>query len=394
MNMNDKIPKIAIISIHHCESSLCLAKYLAKKGCKIDYYFLAGWYHSVDHSSAFEYDKANRFWGIHRLQKKEAPEIYEYMEGLPVRMYLMRIFHLILYPRINKILLWFQLMQIKLKKYDAINIIGQSSWVSFIHDMLKNENLIHSFHEIGNHDGQLIPLDIVKKAILDNNKVILHSINTYNRYCSLQGVDVKRTIMVHFGKFETYKMYQRDVKIKLPFDRTKPIFLFFGFFQPYKGLDILVEALNLLHDISERFNVVVAGSGESPSLDYFRRKKNCYLINKMLENGELVQLIRMSNIVVLPYKSASQTGIIPTCMQFGKPVIATSVGAFTETVQNGYNGLLVEANNPKAFSDAMREFLSDSSLRQSLSYGASQFGVNDCYDWNNIAKQTLDFYLT
>ena len=392
--MNDMIPRIAIISIHHCESSLCLAKYLAKNGCKIDYYYLAGWYHSVDHSSAFEYDRANRSWGIHRLQKKEIPEIYEYMEDLPVRMYLMRIFHLMLYPRINKILLWFQLMQIKSKRYDAINVIGQSSWVAFIHDMLKNENLIHSFHEIGNHDGVLNPLDIVNKAIKDKNKVVLHSLNIYNRYCSLEGVETQRTIMIPFGKFETYKLYQKDVNTNLLFDTSKPYFLFFGFFQPYKGLDVLAESLKILDDISDSFNVVLAGSGDDPSLDSFRRQKNCYLINRLIENDELVALIKGSLAILLPYKSASQTGIIPTCANYNKPFIATAVGAFKEIVQDEVNGLLIEPNNPKAFAEGMRRLIFDKQLQQKLSFGVSQFGVNDKYDWNLIAEKTLEFYLS
>lgn len=386
--------KIAIISIYHCESSLCLAKYLAKLGCKVDYYYLAGWYHSINHSSGFEYDNASRLIGNHKLTKSECPEIYEYMEGLPVRLYIMRIFHAEMFPLLNKIILWFLLLQIKLRKYDAINVVGQFSRVSFIHDQLKNENLIHTFHEIGNHDGELKPFGIVKKVITDKSKVILHSNNTYHRYCTIPGADIELTKTIPFGKFETYKVYQRNVNLHLPFDRNKPYFLFYGFIQSYKGLDILAESLKFLEDISDRFNVVIAGCGNDPSLDFFRRQKNCYVINRLLSNDEMLQLIRDSVAILLPYKSASQTGIIPTCTLYGKSFIATSVGAFTEMIKNKYNGLLVEPNNPQAFSNAMREFLSDSSLRQSLSYGASQFGVNDRYDWNNIAKQTLDFYLS
>lgn len=383
--------RIAIISFFHAESSLCLAKYLAKTGCSVDYYFVAGLYHTVDYTPGFEYVRASHILGNHRLKKEEVPEMYGYFEGLPVQMFLTRILHHDMYPRFNDFLIRILFKQIRRKNYDAINVVGQYSKVEIAHEVFKDCNLIHSFHELGNHSGPLKPLPIVEKAIRDKSKVILHSKVAYERFMSLVGADEQNTKVIPFGKFETCLLYTKDVKIELPFDEEKPILLFYGYIVPYKGLDILYKSLLLLKDIEDDFNVVVAGSGTDECLKNMEKLPNCHVINKYLSNDEMMQLIKLSSLILLPYRTASQSGIIPTCSLYGKPYLATRVGAFAEMIEDGRNGILVEPNNPTAFANGIRSILESQDLKCALDEGAKNYGINDAFDWNTIAAQTLDF---
>ena len=77
---------------------------------------------------------------------------------------------------------------------------------------------------------------------------------------------------------------------------------------------------------------------------------------------------------------------------FGNPIISTSVGALSETIKNGVNGLLVNPDSPNEFANAMKRLVTDKDLYDRLSQGALLFGHGDEYDWNNIVKKTLDFY--
>ena len=63
-----------------------------------------------------------------------------------------------------------------------------------------------------------------------------------------------------------------------------------------------------------------------------------------------------------------------------------------EYITDGKNGLLVNADDDVAFSNAMRKVVLNTDLLNSLKTGALCFGENDRYDWNNIAKKTLAFY--
>ena len=197
---------------------------------------------------------------------------------------------------------------------------------------------------------------------------------------------------IPIGKLETLLLYRKKVNLKLHLNLSRTTFLFYGFIVPYKGLDLLKEAIENLQDYETEYNLIIAGGGYDPTISFFESKKNCQVINRFLTNEEMMYLNEVSSAIVMPYKSASQSGIILTSFMLGKPIIATKVGALVETITDHYNGLLVEPNNPIFFSNAMRKLICDKSLLKNLHIGAKHFGQNDEYDWNNIALKTLDFY--
>lgn len=384
--------RIAIISFFHPESSVCLAKYLADEGCKVDYYYIATFVNDQKGVSGFEYSKAKRILGNHKLSYEESPEIYDYFDNGNVKVYLTRILHYSRFPKIDKILMYIFMTQIKMKGYDVINIVGQYSYIEIAHKVFKNSNLVHTFHEIGNHTGKLSVIPIVKKAVDGKSKIIMHSKAMYDRLCEYLPVDEKLITTIPFGKFETYKCYDRNVSYPVPFKNDKPILLFVGFLEKYKGLDTLKDAFLLLGDYLDRFNLLIAGNGNDETLDFFKEQKNTYVVNRFLPNDEMIFYIKKSSVILLPYKSASQTGIIPTCSVFGKPYIATKVGAFPEMVAHGVNGLLVEKESPNEFAEAVKSLLDDPQLLQTLSENSYVIGSDNKYDWKNIAKKTIAFF--
>ena len=74
---------------------------------------------------------------------------------------------------------------------------------------------------------------------------------------------------------------------------------------------------------------------------------------------------------------------------FGNPIIATKVGALTESVKDGENGILVKPGDAVAFANAMQSLINDKNLMSKLKRGAEMYGNGDEYDWHTIAKQTL-----
>ena len=384
--------KIAILAFHFSETTLCLAKYLAKNGVIVDYYLVEGKNQLKNgRTEAFEF-LPQKLWRINRLDSTEMPELASYMEKLPVHIHVLGIDTSRRFLGFHKWFLCYFYGRIRKKNYDAINIVGQSNLVFDCHKALKGQNLIHTFHEIGSHQDGVSSSLAVDISVKDHSKVILHSQSTYRRYVSLSGVDNKNVYVVPFGKFETAILYVKNISIVTGLPTHRPTFLFFGALKPYKGLDVLALAMKLLVNRHHQFNLIVAGSGKDESLPYFKTLSNCFVLNKYLSNNEMMNLIKMSDILLLPYRTASQTGIIPTCALYSKPVIATAVGAFPEMVRNGGNGLLVEPNDAKVFADAMLRCIDNPNLLDSLSKGMSLFGNGDSFDWNEIAQRTQSVY--
>lgn len=365
---------------------------MAKQGVEIDYYLKTNLLHEKGTYSGFEYKYSTKTPGISRLKNDSIKEIYEYTKGLPINFYVLHIISdLPKYDFINKCILKKSMTYIKKKGYDAVNIVGQYPLVEYMHNCLKGVNLIHTFHEIGSHQNGQESTPVIDAAIRDASKVIIHSQSTAARFLSLPKADAKLVSVIPFGKFETNILYERDVPVSVPLDLRKPTFLFYGYIQPYKGLDLLSEAHKELYQYHDRFNLIIAGNGKDDNISYFQNQKNCHVINRFLSNDEMMKLNRLADVIVLPYHTASQSGIVPTSFLYNKPIIATAVGAFVETITDNQNGLLVERDNPKAFANAMKSLIDDSSLIDKLSEGTKKYGDGDSYDWNNIAKRTIEF---
>lgn len=131
--------------------------------------------------------------------------------------------------------------------------------------------------------------------------------------------------------------------------REKFSVLFFGRILKYKGLEYLVEAFKGLDE--KKFELIIAGEGV---IDFEIKNQNIKIINRFIEDGEMGVLFGNANIVVLPYVSASQSGVVKLAFAFGKPVIVTDVGAISEIVFNEVNGLVVSPTSSEELRDAIK----------------------------------------
>jgi glycosyltransferase involved in cell wall biosynthesis len=143
--------------------------------------------------------------------------------------------------------------------------------------------------------------------------------------------------------------------------RARLELLFFGFVRPYKGLDVLLRALALLKGEDVFLSVV----GESwQSADEFRHELSVLGIAHKVEwvgryvgDGEVAGFFERCDWVVLPYRSATGSAVVPLAYHLGRPVIATRVGGLVDVVEHGQTGLLVEPGDPEALAQVVRDIL-------------------------------------
>jgi glycosyltransferase involved in cell wall biosynthesis len=141
--------------------------------------------------------------------------------------------------------------------------------------------------------------------------------------------------------------------------------LFFGFVRPYKGLDVALAALALLRQRGVDATLTVAGGFWEPVERWQARVEALGLAEavelrpRYVPDAELPALLSAHHLVVAPYRSATQSAIVPLVHAAGRPVVATSVGGLTEQVREGVNGILVPPGRSDAFADAIERALAD-----------------------------------
>lgn len=174
---------------------------------------------------------------------------------------------------------------------------------------------------------------------------------------------------------------------------SEPYILYYGFIAPYKGIDVLCQAMELVHERYPKIKCVIAGKGKL-YFDFTKYKDADYirLYNRFIFVDELVSLINNSQFVICPYKDATQSGVISSCFAFAKPVIATKVGGLGESIIDDVTGKLVERNNPNELAEAIIQLsLSPEKIKKYSINITKRFWKGE-RDWSTIVNKYLLIY--
>ncbi len=168
--------------------------------------------------------------------------------------------------------------------------------------------------------------------------------------------------------------------------------LFFGRVRPNKGLEYLVRAQPIISRHAPQARILVAGRGKQ-ELERCRQmiqdSSRFEIHDGFVPNDVATELFQRASLIVLPYISASTSGILMTAYVFGKPVVATRVGSLPEYVEDGVTGLLVPPADVEQLADAVVRLLSDDVLRRRMGENARRW-VDEVQ--KGIAKQSLRVY--
>ncbi len=176
------------------------------------------------------------------------------------------------------------------------------------------------------------------KKLISNAKIIIHPHPIYEQFPAPKGVLARRA------------------RLEL---------LFFGFVRPYKGLDILIEAMHLLKE--EDIFLTIAGEWWKKNENLLKRlndkeiKTKLEVVDRYVSEEEIAEYFDRADVVILPYRSATGSAIIPLAYHYGKPVIASKVGGLPDVVEDGISGRLVNPEDPEALAEAIRELLGQTS---------------------------------
>lgn len=178
----------------------------------------------------------------------------------------------------------------------------------------------------------------------------------------------------------------------------KPAVLFFGNVKPYKGVDVLLKAWSTLNpENRSQWQLIIAGrSGEygqslrqlSESLDIAQEVQ---WIDRFLSEEEASHLIDMSQILVFPYKEINASGALKAVLPFGKPILASRLGVFSEMMAHEDSVLFFEPENIGDCAHQLARLCEDSNLRGELGQGARRL-AGEVPSWQDISHQTIEFY--
>jgi len=200
---------------------------------------------------------------------------------------------------------------------------------------------------------------------------------------------IPHPIYNHFG--EKLNKEQALNKLGLSEFSAKKILLFFGIIRDYKGLDLLLNAMTSLDD---SYVLLVAGEvyGSFEKYDLIIKEqqlsKKVKLFNRYIDDAEVTNFFSSADVCVLPYRSATQSGITNIAYHFEVPVISTNVGGLAETIHHGRTGLIAEEVNEKAIVKQIKNFYE---VYNPTEFTENIRRSNKANSWENFVSKMLEF---
>ena len=233
------------------------------------------------------------------------------------------------------------------------------------------------------------------------NKIIIHSSQGKNDVIDLFGVDSNKIEVIPHGDYKFFipenKIEKPEAKKKIGLPENCRTILFFGAIRKNKGLNkILLAMPDIIKKLPDARLLIVGEPWESYDkynniITEYNMLGNIFEKLDYISNDEVSLYFVASDVVVLPYKSITQSGVLQIAYAFGKPVVASDLAGFREAVVDGKNGYLVPYNNVQLLSEKICMILSDNKKIDEM--GNFSLNLSDTkYSWNSIAKKTLSLY--
>lgn len=250
-------------------------------------------------------------------------------------------------------------------------------------------SLVTTIHDFTQHLGSrnVFTLWIHEYILQHTNKFVVltkkYAELTANKY----HVPLKLVQHIPHANFSYYNVNETNPT----FDKIHHSILFFGRISKYKGISILLKAFCLIISELPNMQLVIAGSGELNAEDMAiidKYRQNIILKNDWLPDSCIWELFSNTDMTILPYIEASQSGVVAISFSAGRTVIASDIGGLREQVEPG-NGILVSPNNPIALAETIVSLYSDPNKIIELNRYAYNYST-ESLTWTKSVELLLD----
>jgi D-inositol-3-phosphate glycosyltransferase len=267
---------------------------------------------------------------------------------------------------------------------------------------LTGTKLFYTAHNVLPHEHKKIDYQLQKMVYNVSEGIIAHSDFIKRKIITDFNISPHKIAVIPHGNFDIYlpekPVSRSEAREQLNIKKNEKVILFFGGIREYKGLDILLDAFKLIKD-EDNYKLIIAGAPQTKALAELYQKK----ISSITTNGrisskfdfipadDVASYFISSDVLILPYKNIYHSGVVHLAYSFGKPIIATRVGDFDESIEHGKSGLLLDENTADDLAQKIREYFNPKNNIEQMGRYAKELSDSK-YSWENVAEMTNNLY--
>lgn len=273
-------------------------------------------------------------------------------------------------------------------KPDIIHFMDNHPWYIFYAKRLKRAwyKVYVTQHDPTLHSGDSKWLQ-GKIAVLTNkvlrilaDKLIVHGENLKADLIEQYQVNPEKIIVVPHGNYNFFTRRSGGTV-----ELRENAFLFFGRIVDYKGLDLLLESLEFVKKKVQNFTLIIAWSWNT---DKYKQLLGCYwkyiqLYNKNISDEEVRKYFEMSEFIVLPYKDATGSWVLPVAFAFSKPVIVSDAGELGTCTKSANWGMVLDFLTPQTLAEQIIWMLEHKDEARNLGKNGRKY-TEEVLGWEKI----------
>lgn len=257
--------------------------------------------------------------------------------------------------------------------------------------------VVSTAHVVTPHE-RAAPRDAIHRRIHRlSDLVVAHSQYDRKRLLEEVGVTPGSVVVIPHGEYGFFERGgeatdRESARRSLGLASQDEVVLFFGYIREYKGLDVLLDAWPVILASRPAARLVVAG--DTGRLAPLRRQElrtqadGLGVVHRFeyVPFAEVAKYFAAANLLVMPYRHISQSGVLYLALSLSVPVVTTRVGALPEVLDDGESALLVPPESPADLSAAIIRLLADPGLQDRLARGGRRVARD--HSWPSIAERT------
>lgn len=264
--------------------------------------------------------------------------------------------------------------------------------------------VVHTAHNVLPHESGRIDYLLKRLVYRASHQIIVHSQYIKDKLLrTFPDIDRNKVAIVPHGNFDIYLPPERFTKAvarqKLGLPADNAVLLFFGYIRAYKGVDLLLQAFDEAAAVLPDLTLVVAGKPHSKELgtqfanqiEQMVAKNRVKYVPAFIPNEEVSLYFDAADAIALPYKHIDHSGIVHLAYSFGKPIIATEVGDFKETIEEDRSGYVAPPNDVAGLAKSLKDAFCDPVRLQQLGQHIEELNRTK-YAWEEISRKTSNVY--
>ena len=262
-----------------------------------------------------------------------------------------------------------------------------------LHRILPNTKFILTIHNVYPHDSNSIKKQSYRKRFAQVesffDKFIVHLETTKKEFCSDFKISTDRVKVINHGI-----LTPKNINAIRRHREKKTNLIMFGNQSCYKGTDIFVQAIALLpQECQKNVHALIVGKTYPSYLNELKRtNENIEIIPEYVSDEELYKHIISSDIIILPYREISQSGVLLLALSFKRLIITSDIPSFKETLAYLGEDTFFENGNAESLSKLIGKYV-NRLVDEDKQLNAIE-RLKEKYSWENVAKMYEDFLIS